>query len=176
MQILKNYHVSNLFVGLLAVAVLAAVTFLLQSLIFERLNRSASLEDDPNEIATTTEDASLTEDGIPPFTDEIKAQLDASQGFQYLVSYTDRGFEPAELDIASGETVRFTNNSSAELRLVITNEQGQSLRPDDCDGSDDCRFIGVKGFWEITFDSPGEWSYANGVERGGAGVITIIAR
>lgn len=46
---------------------------------------------------------------------EVIAMVYASKGFQYLVSYTDTGFEPKDFTINKGETVRFGNNSSHDM-------------------------------------------------------------
>jgi plastocyanin len=82
------------------------------------------------------------------------------QSFQYLVSVTDRGFEPSLLSIHTGETVRFTNNSGAALKL-----------------SGDEAFIGMLSiaptdFHELTFDRIGEWRYSDTV-TGKTGVINV---
>ena len=39
------------------------------------------------------------------------------KGFNALVSFTGGGFEPATLSIKKGQTIRFTNNAAATLKL-----------------------------------------------------------
>jgi plastocyanin len=93
-------------------------------------------------------------------TAESAAIARAPQSFQYLVSFTDRGFEPATLAIKRNETVRFTNNSGAALKL-----------------SGDGVFIGMLSiaptdFHELTFNRTGEWRYSD-TATGKTGVTNV---
>lgn len=114
----------------------------------------------------------------PPFTPAVQAQLAASHGFQYLVSYTGSGFQPKTLTVKKDETVRFTNNSSENLWVAAngssgavypagsTNECGQSA-------FDSCMTIGKGEFWEFTFNTAGTWSYKNNQDASRTGVIVV---
>lgn len=102
---------------------------------------------------------------IPPMTEAIRAQIAASNGFQYFVSYGERGFEPVELSLAAGETVRFANNSSGELWIAADAERG-AIYPGtgaECGQSrlDTCRVLKPHEFWEFTFVSAGDWGFRN---------------
>lgn len=105
------------------------------------------------------------ERGIPPLTPEIQAVLAKSHGFQALVSYTDRGFEPNTVTIKKGDTIRFTNNSREDLWVAATGGAG-ALYPNITNGCgssalDTCRVLKPLEFWEFTFDTAGTWSYQN---------------
>lgn len=113
----------------------------------------------------------------PPLTDAVRQQLAASNGFQELVSYTDRGFEPPEFSIAKGDTVRFTNNSHDDMWVAATGSAG-SIYPgvqNGCGSStfDSCGPVTSGEFWEMTFDTAGTWSYANNLKKDHAGVIVV---
>jgi len=111
-----------------------------------------------------------------PPSPETLAYLAQSKGFQYLVSYTDRGFEPRRLTVKKGETVRFTNNSSEDLWVAAG---GEKLYPRDANGCgssalDSCRPIGQGEFWEFTFESNGTWMFNNSIDKEKAGTIITV--
>ena len=127
----------------------------------------------PTPAATSSEKAAE----VPPLTPAMEAILAKSNGFQYLVSYTDGGFEPATLDVKKGETVRFTNNSQSDLWIAETPASG-SMYPstgDECGQSafDSCIPLKPQEFWEFTFDAAGTWSYKNNSDAAKTGVITV---
>ena len=113
----------------------------------------------------------------PPFTDEVKAELAASKGFQVLVSYTDNGFEPATTTVQKGDTVRFTSNSSEDLWVASTGASG-AVYPGtgkECGQSsfDTCHVLKHGEFWEFTFTTSGTWSYRNNRNTKMAGVVHV---
>ncbi len=110
----------------------------------------------------------------PPFTDAVRAQLAASHGFQELLSYTDRGFEPLHYSIKRGDTVRFTNNSQEKLWVAA---DGDAVYPitGDCGSSalDSCTPIGPGEFWEFTFTEGGTWTVVNNLDKSKVGVVEV---
>lgn len=118
---------------------------------------------------------STTSQPRPP-SPEVMAYLAQSKGFQYLVSYTDRGFEPTKLTVKKGETVRFTNNSSEGLWVAAS---GQKVYPgvmNGCGSSalDSCRPIGQGEFWEFTFDAAGTWAFTNNIDKEKSGTVITV--
>jgi len=114
----------------------------------------------------------------PPLTPQITAQLEKSRGFQALVSYTDRGFEPATVTIKKGQTVRFTNNSSDDVWIAASSAGGGKLYPrvqDECGSStfDTCKGQRPQEFWEFTFDIAGTWGYADNLHKGNTGIVVV---
>lgn len=107
----------------------------------------------------------------------MEAILAASDGFQYLVSYTDGGFEPPTLSVKRGETVRFTNNSQSDLWVASIAMQGGTVYPgqSDCGASafGTCAALKPQEFWEFTFDAVGTWSYKNNSDAAKTGTITV---
>lgn len=80
--------------------------------------------------------------------------LAETRGFQALVSYTDHGFEPSNISIKRGDTVRFTNNSSGALRI-----NASELAP--------------REFLEMTFDTSGTQTVTNALNAAHTGTIRV---
>ncbi len=93
----------------------------------------------------------------------IKA-LEKTNGFQALVSYTDRGFEPKVSTIKKGDTIRFTNNSSHDLLMSVVNSELPS--PTEVK-------IASQDTWEFTFSSQGEWRFQNTVTPSRIAVVRV---
>src|SRR3989344_4513846 len=115
-----------------------------------------------SEAGTTRATAKFTP---PPLSAAMQAVLAKSNGFQLLVSYTDRGFEPPAATIKKGQTVRFTHNSSRDLWVAATGTAG-AVYPGtgkECGQSafDSCFSLKPQEFWEFTFEVAGTWSYAD---------------
>lgn len=114
---------------------------------------------------------------LPEFTDETKAKLDASKGFQHLVSYTDGGFEPRALAMSRGESVRFTNNSSMNLWIAADGSEVQIYpRTKEVCGSSDldsCEPFMPQDFWEFTFENAGTWGIVNNLDKAKSGIIIV---
>jgi plastocyanin len=124
-------------------------------------------------VATTTVPGEATEPPSP----EIMAYLAKSTGFQYLVSFTERGFEPSTITIKKGETVRFINNSSEDLWVSATGDSG-AVYPGtgkECGQSsfDTCKTLKKGEFWEFTLADEGAWSYHNNFDLERMGVIVV---
>ena len=84
----------------------------------------------------------------PKPTDYVSAQ----KGFQYLVSYTVNGFAPATFSVKKGETVRFTNNTSAPRQLTLAGAQPPILDRGE--------------YFEYTLDKVGTFTYSDGTNTG----------
>ncbi len=113
---------------------------------------------------------------VPP-SPEIVAYLAQSKGFQYLISYTDRGFEPQSLEIKGGETVRFINNSKEKLWVSSASDVG-ALYPgtgSECGQSsfDSCKEIKSGEFWEFEFAIAGTWSFRNAANPERQGIVVV---
>jgi plastocyanin len=105
----------------------------------------------------------------------VLTQLATAPAFQYLVSYTGNGFAPRTVSIKNGETIRFTNNSSADLWIIAT---GTPLYPsiqNGCGSSafDSCQPVSPGGFWELTFNAKGTWKYNNTLKQSDAATVVV---
>ncbi|HEY4524969.1 MAG TPA: hypothetical protein VJL39_01225 [Candidatus Paceibacterota bacterium] len=123
----------------------------------------------------TASETVQTDESVPPYTPEIEAALKESEGFEFLVSYTDSGFAPSTLALEAGQTVRFTNNSSSELWVTAG---GESIYPGtgaECGQSafDTCRVLRQGDFWEFTVGERGTWGYKNALMASRTGVLEV---
>ena len=110
----------------------------------------------------------------PPYTAEVEAQLAASSGFQALISYTYRGFEPKSLAVERGDTLRFTNNTHGEL-WVASEGTPYPAGKESCgsSGFDSCRVLSPGEFWEFTFERNGTWPYVNNLDKSNRAVVIV---
>jgi plastocyanin len=114
---------------------------------------------------------------IPPLTAAIEAQLQKNPTFQLFISYTDKGFEPAAATIKSGDTVRFTNNSSHDLWIAAIGTSVAPVYPgtSDCGASalDTCASLKPGDFWQFTFTQSGTWEYQNNLDKSDTASIKV---
>lgn len=101
----------------------------------------------------------------PQQSDVVPAQ----SGFQYLVSFTDRGFEPKAVSIKKNETVRFTNNSSGML-WVTAGDGAQVSCP--AGVLDSCKALARGEYWQYTFTETGAILFKNSVD-GSVGSVRV---
>jgi plastocyanin len=112
----------------------------------------------------------------PTAADMIDAQ--PTTGFQYLVSYTDSGFAPTTLQVHSGDTVRFTNNSHAKLWVAATGDQLYPAVQNGCGSSalDSCGPLNPGEYWQFTFTKTGTWEFYNNLDTSETGTITVHSK
>jgi plastocyanin len=122
-------------------------------------------------VVTTAEKPAITAPSAA-----VIAQLQASKGFQALVSYTDRGFESATTTITQGETVRFTNNSThpvwvGEITVANTPENPNTQT---CDVPfNSCKALNPDDFKEFTFPTKGTFPYMDELDTATRGAIVV---
>lgn len=114
----------------------------------------------------------------PAFSTTTKEKLERSKGPNALLSYTQMGFEPREVTIKQGESVRFTNNSNRDIWIAAAAESGEHLYPgvpNGCGSSelDSCGAIPPQDFWEFTFDAKGSWGVANAFDAANIAVVRV---
>lgn len=127
--------------------------------------------------AVKSDDIRMGATPIPEFTEATKKKLEASLGFDSLISYTDAGFEPAAVSIQRGDTLRFTNNSSGDLWIAA---DGRDLpvyprTKQGCGSSDldSCDAFSPQDFWEFTFAERGVWHVVNALDKSKRVVVTV---
>jgi len=129
------------------------------------------------ENAPATPPVTATDTPVSSPAPETVAAPVNSNGFQYLISYTDGGFEPLSLLVKKGETVRFTNNSQGGLWVASVARPGATVYPgrSDCGASafGTCAALKPGDFWEFTFDVAGTWSYKNISDSSKTGTVTV---
>lgn len=156
--------------------VIAAAFFIFMTLyaIGASVNRARMTTDAPPK--TFADDIRMGNAPIPAYTAAVAAKVASSTGFQVLLSYTDRGFEPHAVQIKAGETVRFTNNSSGDL--WVAPGDGAVVYPrhaGSCGSSalDSCGAIVPQDFWEFTFARAGAWEVVNNFDKSKTVTVTV---
>lgn len=82
-----------------------------------------------------------------------------------VVTYTDSGFVPKEINIAKGQTVTWVNESKRSMWVASAMHPTHTAYPEtsanDCLGSsfDACAGSGTESTWNFTFNTNGEWGY-----------------
>lgn len=94
-----------------------------------------------------------------------------------VVIYTDAGYSPATLQIKSGETVVFKNQSSQSMWTASGAHPTHKVYPTTggCIGStfDACKGVQPGDSWSFKFDISGTWKYHNHVNPGNTGTIAV---
>jgi len=102
---------------------------------------------------------------------------------EYIVTYTDAGYSPANLNLKKGEAVTFKNQSSQSLWTASDVHpshraySGTSLDehcPDTTNTAfDACRGVLPGQSWSFTFNKVGTWGYHNHLSPGDRGAIVV---
>ena len=87
--------------------------------------------------------------------------MEAQHGFQALISYTERGFEPVAAAIHPGDTLRFTNNTGADLHLDVVGTSAVN----------GTGTIEPRRYLEVTFPKAGHWQYLDSTGAHGTVVV-----
>ena len=114
----------------------------------------------------------------PAFSTTTQERVRRSKGASALLSYAGEGFEPHEVTIKKGETMRFTNNSNHDMWIAAAASDGQRLYPgvsNGCGSSelDSCGVIHPQDFWEFTFEEKGTWRVANILDPKKSAIVRV---
>lgn len=86
----------------------------------------------------------------------------------YLVSYTASGFVPPVIEIKSGKSVHFVNNSNKAMS--ITSQEPNSQVYGELNQG---KSVSREGFYDFTFLQIGTWKYTNRNNSIDTGVIVV---
>jgi plastocyanin len=86
----------------------------------------------------------------------------------YIVSYTDKGFVPATLEIVSGKSVHFVNNSNKAMSLTSVDQNSQIFSE-----FNQSKTVGRGGSYDFTFLAKGTWWYVNRNDQTQLGTIIV---
>ena len=82
---------------------------------------------------------------------------------KFVVTYTDEGFLPKEINVKAGETVVFKNKSTKSMWPASAMHPTHAVYPTTggCLGStfDACKGVLPGESWSFKFDIPGNWKY-----------------
>lgn len=106
-----------------------------------------------------------------------------SPGAQAVVVYSDGGFSPQTVNIKTGETVVFRNESSGDFRPASAMHPTHKVYPGSdiakCGTAeagnifDACRGIAPGGEWAFTFSKAGTWKYHDHLSSSRFGTIVV---
>ncbi len=97
--------------------------------------------------------------------------------WQDVVTYTDKGFEPAQVTIRKGSAVTFMNRSSMPMRPAADPHPAHTGYPvpGGCVASllDSCQNIAPGTGWSFRFDAAGTWGYHDHLRPSFKGVVAV---
>lgn len=86
----------------------------------------------------------------------------------YTVLYTSKGFEPKQLQIPKGATVKFINKTSSAMRIFAAD----TAKPPYSDLSQP-KALGLNGEYVFNFVYTGVWAYYNATKPADVGNIVV---
>lgn len=125
------------------------------------------LPQDINEQAQLIEGG--TNDGSADVVVETVDTAIDTTGEVIVVTYSDDGFTPKEVNVAVGQTVRFVNESSGNMWVASDNHPSHEIMPE----FDDKKSIVNSENYEFTFTKIGKWSYHNHVKPSAIGTVIV---
>ena len=97
-----------------------------------------------------------------------KTQTSTVPKTTYTVLYTKNGFEPKQLQIPKGATVKFVNKTNASMRVFAVD----TVKPPYSDLSQP-KALGLNGEYVFNFVYAGVWSYYNSLKPSDVGNIVV---
>ena len=163
-------------IAVIVIALLLAISGVLSVVHFPSRNPVAPTAG-KKDTATSTAVKNLPVEPPPPITEHMKKVVAASAGFAVAISYTDNGFEPSDVEIKKGQSVRFTNNSTHAMWVMSSGGDGgvYPAGQDSCGQTafDTCIALPAHDIWEFKFDVPGTWVYRNSAHKADVGVMRV---
>lgn len=147
------------------------------------LNPNSQQEENTNNGNTETPQNGTTEDGL--IDGEVNGEVDVNLNGgdtleEVVITKTDEGFTPAQVEITKGQTVRFVNNSNRDMWPASAFHPTHTIYPEktgsDCLGSsfDACEGIPPGESWPFTFNEVGEWRYHDHLNASRSGTVIVI--
>lgn len=135
----------------------------------------ASLKEEPMIVENTVineqlEVVSTTSPQVPATARRTKPSIQKSQPAKdmYVVTYTNKGFEPKDIQVPRGMTVKFINRSNSSMRIFATTD----MRPPFSDLNQP-KALGLNGEYTFNFVYSGIWSYYNSAKIDHIGNIVV---
>ncbi len=101
--------------------------------------------------------------------DKIEIPSFSPSSYDAISEYTDTGFMPAVIEIKSGQTIRFTNNSSGLMQISSVKTK-ENLNYGDFNQE---RTISKGYFFDLTFSKKGTWFYQNLNDKSKTGIVIV---
>ncbi|MEK7081371.1 MAG: hypothetical protein AAB888_00200 [Patescibacteria group bacterium] len=148
----------------LIVAIIAIAIIVIGFFVFNDKNS------DTKKDAMMKNDEAMMEDTKDMMKKDGEAMMEKGDAMaKQIVKYTDAGFAPTALEIASGETVTFVNESSNQMWIASAIHPTHELLPefDQMEGT-------PKGsMYSFTFTKPGVWKFHDHLNPAMKGSVTV---
>lgn len=151
---------NKIFYGVVFVGVLCLIVYIVWPNEPMVINNNQTEKED----ATTT--ATITATGTKVITTKKKASTVPKTA--YTILYTKNGFEPKQLQIPKGATVKFINKTSSAMRVFAAD----TAKPPYSDLSQP-KALGLNGEYEFNFVYTGVWAYYNATKPADVGNIVV---
>lgn len=125
-----------------------------------RVVEDEAIED---EDALVNDDDAIIEDGEEAMEDE-----DAIME-EIIISYTDSGFDPANVSVKAGTTVTFKNESSGVMWIASAIHPTHQLLPE----FNQLEEVSNGGEYSFVFDGVGTWKFHNHRSPSITGAVTV---
>lgn len=149
---------TKILYGIIAVVIVSVLAYVLWP------NEPLVVENTETEIISTT----TTAVGATKSTTKKPTTTSTAPKTTYTILYTSKGFEPSELQIPKGATVKFVNKTGTAMR-VFAND---GAKPPYSDLSQP-KAVGINGEYVFNFIYTGVWSYYNSLKPSDVGNIVV---
>lgn len=122
-------------------------------------------------VETTTTTPSPTPTSKKPAQTQTTSSATPTPVIQngvYVVTYTRSGFSPNILEISTGKSVRFVNNSDKAMR-IFSNDISNSVYTT----LNSSKTVGKGGYYDFTFLHKGNWGYHNQNNSADTGLVIV---
>ncbi len=86
-----------------------------------------------------------------------------------VITFTNEGFSPKQIEIKAGQSVRFINNSSLGMWVASNPHPTHEIYSELNEG----KTVGRGGYYDFTFNKVGSWGYHNHVAPSKGGVVIV---
>lgn len=101
---------------------------------------------------------------------KVSAPKSAEKPSPYiLVTFTNDGFSPKQIEVRAGQIVRFVNNSSLGMWVASNYHPTNDIYSELNQG----RTVGKGGFYDFAFTRVGAWGYHNHVAPSKSGIVIV---
>ncbi|MCR4311226.1 MAG: hypothetical protein NUV54_01495 [Candidatus Taylorbacteria bacterium] len=154
---MKNNTQSIWMWSIVAVVVIVGIILISKKGADEVAPTDTSVAEEQQEVAVVpTEVAPVTKKAVTETTKTTTTITPKPSGT--IVRYTDKGFEPAILEVKRGESVEFINESDKAMVIRSHDENPENFYPG---FSQESGPLGKGGRFYFAFTLPGTWLYYN---------------
>ena len=149
----------NIIIAILAVAVLLLL-----------INRPSAPTSETLMVSEQATETPATTPTIAPATPSKTSVIPKVVALPpYTVSYTDKGFTPAVLEVSRGTSVKFVNNSSKAMRIMSTDLVDRQPSNE----INESKTVGKGAVYSLTLNTPFVYGYRNANYPSDIGTVVV---